>query len=130
MKLQQIQSLGLSCDRSVEIVQRMLNGLLRSTLRKVAVGFARKRPPGGSLGAFVVLWLVLRVQPQAGRGQGLTGPSCRVGISVPASGSGSSPCGFTSGMREAAASFGSCSTPPTLTEPIRGFFQTESCQAW
>lgn len=48
IKLQQIQSLGISCNHAIEIGKGMLNGLLRLTLRKAAVGFAWERSADGT----------------------------------------------------------------------------------
>lgn len=93
-KLQQIQLLGIICNCLVEIVRRMLNGLLRSTLRKVMVRFAWTRPwkRGCAISSPCPFPCI---QLQEGHGRGLSGSPCWAGIPGHASGSRRSHCGVT-----------------------------------
>jgi len=78
IKVQQIQRLGISCNRGIEIFQWMLNGLLRSTLRKVAVGFARGDMRGGPEGLCARHACTVRSAAAGRRVRGWR-PSCKAG---------------------------------------------------
>lgn len=116
IKVQQIQRLGISCNRGIEIFQWMLNGLLRSTLRKVAVGFARGDMRGGPEGSLCPTCLYGAFSCSRPAGQGVTTVLQGGTSHPPAAGPARSPCSITSRLHEAAK------------QPVRGALDSSGDQ--